>query len=314
MNEFPATIGPGIPLPNRMLQQLINWNSREVLSAWFTDLPPKLDAWCTEWEIELEAVDLPDTVSIVLFGHSQRVGDVVIKVGPPNYERNAEIAATAEAAGPGMVRVIAADPTVSLLMLERLVPGSQLAAAGLDDAEMTHIVASRLRAFWRPASESTGLVPLERWTRPLLQFSRRDEHGFPNDLVWKAQGVLEEMQASPTSQSLLHGDMHHHNILWAEGEGWTTIDPKGLIGERGFDVTAWMMNPWGFPTTSDFLPMANRRLDILARETGEDRSRLAQWCVVFAALNLCWSLSVDQPDDLASDIAILENMMQLHGA
>jgi streptomycin 6-kinase len=311
MRDLPTTIGPGITIPTGMMQRLINWNGRDALALWFETLPERLDSWCADWEIDLESRDLPDTVSLVLFGTSKQVGPVVIKIGPPNFERNAEIAATRAAAGPGMVRLIADDPDLSLIMLERLEPGSQLADERASDEAMTQIVAERLRAFWSVPPDPTGLIPLERWTQELRQFTPSDLPGVPNDLVLHAQSLLEEMLARPSSQSLLHGDLHHHNVLWQEGFGWTTIDPKGLIGERGFDVTAWMMNPWGFPLRDDFLPVANRRLDILATELGEERPRLAQWCVVFAALNVCWSLGVDHPEDFGGDVAILQNMTRL---
>lgn len=308
---FPTTIGPGIVLPDRMIRRLINWTGREELRAWFEVMPARLDAWCQEWEIELEPRELPDTVSLVVFGTSARVGPVVIKIGPPNYEREAEVAATRLASGAGMVRMIADDSAISLIMLERLFPGSELADAELSDVEMTRIVAAKLHDFWRVPDDPTGLVPLERWTRELREFTPGTHPDVPDDLVLRGQALLEKMLAAPTSRSLLHGDLHHHNILWEAEAGWVTIDPKGLIGERGFDVCAWMMNPWGFPTTEDFLPKANRRLDILATELGEDRTRLAQWCLVFAALNLCWSLDVEHPEDFGTDVKILQNMTAL---
>lgn len=311
MAELPRTIGPGIEIPPSLLQRLVNWNGRETLSTWFNAIPSKLEAWCDEWEIELEQRELPDTVSLVLFGESKKVGSVVIKIGPPNYETRAELAATREAAGPNMVRLIAADPDVSLIMLERLRPGTMLRDAPLDDESATRVAADRLREFWRTPSPETDLIPLSRWTRELQDFTPRDQPGFPNELVVKAREMLTEMLANPRSESLLHGDMHHHNILWRDNGGWTTIDPKGLIGERGFDTTAWMRNPWGFTSTPDFLPMANRRLDILAEALGEDRKRLTQWFVVFAALSLCWSLNVEQPEDAEGDIQFLKTAWQL---
>ena len=42
---------------------------------------------------------------------------------------------------------------------------------------------------------------------------------------------------------LLHGDLHHDNILTATREPYLAIDPKGLVGNRAYDVTAAMLNP-----------------------------------------------------------------------
>lgn len=311
MSALPTTIGPGIVIPDSMMQRLVNWQGRETVTAWFAGIEERLTAWCDEWEVDIEQRELPDTVSMVLFGASARVGPVVIKIGPPGFEATAELAATRATAGPGMVRLIAGDPTISLIMLERLLPGTALRDANLDDEEATRIAARKLQAFWRGPSPGLAVTPLPRWTKELREFSPIDHPGFPNALVVQAQIMLEEMLARPRSESLLHGDLHHENILWSERDGWTTIDPKGLVGERGYDITAWMMNPWGFPTTSDFLPRANRRLDILAEALGEDRDRLAQWVVVHAALSLCWSLDVEVPENPDEDVALLESVVRL---
>ncbi len=112
---------------------------------------------------------------------------------------------------------------------------------------------------------------------------------------------------------MLHGDLHHQNILLGGGGRWITIDPKGLIGERGYDIATWMMNPWGIPLQDNYVELGNRRLDIFSDMLGEDRNRLAKWAVFHAALSLCWSLEAEQPEDSEGDIAFLQTMVKLLG-
>jgi streptomycin 6-kinase len=82
---------------------------------------------------------------------------------------------------------------------------------------------------------------------------------------------------------VLHGDLHHFNILRSTRCGWLAIDPKGLYGDRHFDVCQFLRNPDPMP------PHVNRRrLDIFAAELGLNRQRLRDWCVVHAVLDLCW--------------------------
>jgi streptomycin 6-kinase len=52
-------------------------------------------------------------------------------------------------------------------------------------------------------------------------------------------------QSSPAAAGcvVLHGDIHHGNILDAGQRGWLAIDPKGLIAERGFDFANMFCNP-----------------------------------------------------------------------
>jgi aminoglycoside/hydroxyurea antibiotic resistance kinase len=42
---------------------------------------------------------------------------------------------------------------------------------------------------------------------------------------------------------VLHGDLHHGNVLDFGLRGWLAIDPKGLLGERGFDFANIFTNP-----------------------------------------------------------------------
>ena len=42
---------------------------------------------------------------------------------------------------------------------------------------------------------------------------------------------------------MLHGDIHHENILDFGPRGWLAIDPKRLHGERGFDFANILRDP-----------------------------------------------------------------------
>jgi streptomycin 6-kinase len=72
-----------------------------------------------------------------------------------------------------------------------------------------------------------------------------------------------------------------------------------------------MMNWWGFPLHDNFLELANRRLDVFAEVLDEDRRRLAEWSAFHATLSLCWTLSDDQPQDIADDVSYARNMFRL---
>jgi streptomycin 6-kinase len=49
--------------------------------------------------------------------------------------------------------------------------------------------------------------------------------------------------AEPREVGVLHGDLHHGNVLDFGVRGWLAIDPKGLLGERGFDFANIFTNP-----------------------------------------------------------------------
>ena len=65
----------------------------------------------------------------------------------------------------------------------------------------------------------------------------------PARLVEEAEALLAWLVPSQTGPVLLHGDLHHGNVLSARRRPWLAIDPKGVVGERAFDAGALLYNP-----------------------------------------------------------------------
>lgn len=198
-------ISPGIALPPMILQRFYNFHGRETTDRWMVSVTERLRAWCRTWQIELEQIEPPDTFNVVLFGHSQKVGDVVLKISPPTFESLAELEAVRQASGPGFVHLIEADPSISLIMLERIRPGTVLRDAGLSDDEATRIGAAKMREFWREPQVVNDLIPLERWAKELLTHDPRKHPRAPADLLAIGKDIAHELLSSPTSRTILHG-------------------------------------------------------------------------------------------------------------
>jgi streptomycin 6-kinase len=109
--------------------------------------------------------------------------------------------------------------------------------------------------------------------------------------VEEAERLFTELLGSMSEQVLLHGDLHHYNILAAERQPWLAIDPKGVVGEPAYEVGALMRNqlpqPLAGAEASRFIA---RRLDQLAEELGLDRARLHGWTLAQAVLSAWWSV------------------------
>lgn len=237
----------GVVLDDATLRQL-TWSGQESGIAWLQRAPDMIHEWCERWQITLEPV-LPDlSYNLVLFGTTPTHGPVVIKTSPPHEEVTAEIEALRENQGPGLVKLLDADPSVSILLEERIVPGTlrrSFASAGsLSDVEATEIAATCMKRYWRPNPDNPHLFTLKRWFTSLYAYRRRFPAGegpIPADLLNLAIRHADQLLASEGESFLLHGDLHHGNILKNEREGWTVIDPKGLVGERGYDIGQWML-------------------------------------------------------------------------
>lgn len=209
----------------------------------------------------------------------------VLKVGVPHDEMRNEIAALRHFDGRGMARLYQADEEEGALLLERLDPGATLsAAAAADDDAATRIAAGVMRGIWREAPPDHDLWNLDRWFQSLWLPGET----VPNALVVGAAATARELIDTTAEPVLLHGDLHHFNIL-SSGSEWRAIDPKGLVGDPAFELAAFCRNPHEPP-----LEVVDRRLGVLCAELGLDRERVCRWLYAEQVLNACWSLEAGE--------------------
>ena len=59
----------------------------------------------------------------------------------------------------------------------------------------------------------------------------------------KAESLFAGLLASMDAPVVLHGDLHHFNILSAQRQPWLAIDPKVVPGEPAYETGAFIRNP-----------------------------------------------------------------------
>lgn len=102
---------------------------------------------------------------------------------------------------------------------------------------------------------------------------------------------------------VLHGDIHHGNVLDFSPRGWLTIDPKRLVGERGFDFANIFCNP-GLAVATAPGRLA-RQAAVVAEAARLDRTRLLRWVLAYAGLSAAWTLEDGETPELALQVAEL---------
>lgn len=194
--------------------------------------------------------------------------------------------------GRGAARVFKMDGDA--VLLERACGGRslpQLARAGRDD-DATRIICGVAAELHAPRTRPLPrLTPLsERFGR--LESVASNSGGVFADCAATARGLLTD----PQEVVVLHGDIHHGNVLDFGGRGWLAIDPKGLFGERGFDYANLFCNPAFGDPSRQFAALSDRfaqRLKIVVETSGVDRRRLLRWIVAWAGLSAAWLIDDD---------------------
>ena len=260
--------------------------------AWLRDLPALLDAYARRWSITI-LPPFPNLVyNYVAPALTADGAPAVFKLGMPDGEARDQIAALRIFDGRGIARLLAGDAEGGALLIERLLPGTSLVQlAPEDDEAATAIAAEVMRALWRPAPAEHTFPTTEEWADGLARL--RAEFGggtgpFDARLVERAERLFAELHASAGAPMLLHGDLHHDNILSAEREPWLAIDPKGVVGEPAFEVGALLRNQ--LPTTeAEMRRITERRVSQLSEALGIERERILGWNLAQAVLSAWWS-------------------------
>lgn len=201
--------------------------------------------------------------------------------------------------GGGAAPVLAHDGDA--LLMERAqsdISLTALAHGGRDD-EASRTMCAVLNELHAPrAWLFPDLVPLEQWFAPL------NAAAFSNGgILQMCASVASNLLANPHEISVLHGDMHHGNVLNFGARGWLAIDPKGLIGEKYFDYANILCNP------DRELAIAQSRLrrqvNVIAKAADLDSTRLLAWVVAWAGLSAAFLLEEGAAPERAIEMAEL---------
>jgi streptomycin 6-kinase len=195
--------------------------------------------------------------------------------------------------GHGMVGLLECDWDEEIMLLERLLPGTMLLEVE-DDEVSTSCAASIMQKIWRPVPENHPFKTIQQWGKGFERLRRAYAGGtgpFPEALVERAETLYRELCASMAEPVLLHGDLHHENILAAEREPWLAIDPKGVVGEAVYETGSWLRNPMPqlleMPYPGRILA---RRIDQFSEQLGFERARIRDWGLAQAMLSAWWGM------------------------
>jgi streptomycin 6-kinase len=265
------------------------------------DTPSMIDIYLSQWDL------IPDGKPIVtnssrLLPVRHRGKPAMLKLATEEEERLGGVLMEWWD-GDGAARVLARDDDALLLeRAEGTASLADMARTGRDDeaCRVLCAVAARLHAP-RPKALSK-LVPLAHWFRELEPAAAA--HG---GILVRCAATARSLLAEPREVGVLHGDLHHGNVLDFETRGWLAIDPKGLAGERGFDFANIFTNPDLDDPTHPVATQPDhfaRRLQVVTEAARLERERLLRWILAWTGLSAAWFLG--DGDSAAIDLRVAE--------
>jgi streptomycin 6-kinase len=261
-------------------------------ARWLADLPRVLDDVARDWALTVGApFELSYHYVVAVTGADGT--PAVLKLGVPTGDSlREELPALRAFAGRGAVRVLRADLGRGVLLLERAEPGERLRDLVPDrDAEATSIAAAVMRRLAAAPLPDHPLPDLLEQCRAFDEYLARHGDGgpLPGDLVARAAGLMRELCASATERVVLHGDLHHDNILRATREPWLAIDPHGLVGDPGYETASLLFNPDPDDRDEALTALVPARVEQLADELAMPLDRVLAWGFVKAVMSDVWT-------------------------
>lgn len=224
------------------------------------------------------------TYNYVLSGF-QGLQPIVLKLGLDFSALKREALTLRAFAGFGTVNLLLEDD--GILLLERAVSGVSLKSYFPEkDNESIQIVVECFKKLHQtPIPCDHDLPHIKDWLMVLDK-----DLDIPTDTLHKARRLRDELIASSAKPVLLHGDLHHDNILH-NGNGWAVIDPKGVIGEPAYEIAAFIRNP--IPELLEHhnaSSIIDNRINQFAKTLKLSKQRIINWCYVQAVLAWVWTL------------------------
>jgi len=245
----------------------------------------QLERHIAKWQLTRDAEPFETHSSWLCF---VRRGEkrALLKVFKPGSDEVPSARYFAAHKGNGTVRVLQGDDEA--ILIERISPGTRLTdlpAQGHDD-EATHIICDTIEKLQQSRADIAGWPGHEEH---LAQFTRcRAVPPLTTAIAAKAAALFGELDTSQAGRVLLHGDLHHENILYDDERGWLAIDPKGEVGELAYEIAAPLRNPLESPELFLSAAQMDRRVRIYCGRLKLDRRRVLGWCFARNASAALW--------------------------
>lgn len=281
----------------------------DVGRQWLVSLPALLERYAQRWDLTIAAPFENLSYHYVAPARRAYGTPVVLKLGVPNDELRAEMAALRHFAGQGMVRLLEADDENCAMLLERIAPGKSLWQA--DDDFATARLLEVMSKLWQPHHGNYPFKTVADWGQGFARLYERHYGAtgrLDKGIVEKGEKIFFELLVSSAEPVLLHGDLHHDNLLSAARAPYLAIDPKGVLGEPCYEVGAFLRNPLpGLLKNKNPRKLLQRRVDMIVEHLGFERQRVLGWGFAQAVLSAVWC--DEDSVDCGEQVLVVANLL-----
>jgi streptomycin 6-kinase len=207
----------------------------------------------------------------------------VLKISPFKEDLQYEIKAITAYQNRACAQFIDYDMAYGAILLERLIPATSLKSFFPAKEQESITIAAQVMQNLHTAKldNQTNFQNIEVW---LAAFNKPS--CFARQHITKAGNIASSLPKDRLV--LLHGDLHHDNIL-LNGKEWVAIDPKGVVGHSNYEIGAFIYNP--IPellATNNPQGTIATRIALFSKLLNAEVSQIKDFAYVMAVLSAVW--------------------------
>ncbi len=310
-----------IHIPSSLRENILTTYSEQG-RLWLEALPSLVETYLQLWNLDVIGKIENQTFNFVLRVRLRQDGThAILKAGPHKKGRLREaemlLAYNSGGLAPALLNFSEKD---GILLLAAVEPGDSLESA-LVGGSISEVLSTEKAALMMTQvlnqvtlrSANKKISSIEIWGLGFEKFLRESCRGilFPPTLIERADEVFKFLHSTSTEQILLHGDLHHANILLNGRGDLLLIDPKGVYGDPAFEVGAFMRNP--IQTLCDHPALDQiliERISIFSDVLKLDRQRIWGWSFSQSVLAAIWTVE-DKSRDYRQWIKVAEAFLRI---
>ena len=192
--------------------------------------------------------------------------------------------------GEGSVPLLKYDSKCHFILIEKIKPGKTI--EHLEDLTAVKIVINLIGKLHKKThtKKASQLPSIYNWGQG-FSCNEKIISQIGTRLHSYGKGIFFELIENSDSWILLHGDLHHFNILSSKEENWTSIDPKGVLGPKEYEMGCFIRNPYPNIARSFQLKKTILNRISMLSEIGKFDSKLIKlWSFSQAILASIWAI------------------------
>ena len=236
----------------------------------------------------------------IFTGQSYEFGPVVLKNDANISQLKSEYHMLAKLNGNHSCKVYAFDEDKGQLLEERILPGNKLRVetslekrldAFADVFEAIHIEVvedSEIRTADNKLRRREMPTYLD-WLEDVCKYSEENAAEWHGRAL-QALSIGQELFEKYPDRVLLHGDLHHDNLLLRADGGYVFVDPKGVIGPEIFDLPRFILNELETEYPEDDVEHIKRVISSLCKKLDYPEEDVCKLFYMETVLANIWSL------------------------